>query len=134
MPVTGKRQIQHAKMPKNAKGRFKKRQFFSPLWVVELEHFSAYLGLSHAIFRKTLSCNAGSCSIKRDARALLSLCVMHCLRERDQIDIKSKTSDKTTPPFLVCHWYRSYCPRVIHFFEFYESEKKGSLLTIYRGV
>jgi hypothetical protein len=36
---------------------------------------------------------------------LLSLCVMHCLRERDQIDIKSKTSDKTTPPFLVCHWY-----------------------------
>jgi hypothetical protein len=87
MPVTGKRQIQHAKMPKNAKGLFKKRQFFSPLWVVELEHFSAYLGLSHAIFRKTLSCIAGS-----------------------------------------------YCPRVIHFFEFYESEKKGSLLTIYRGV
>jgi hypothetical protein len=39
---------------------------------------------------------------------LLSLCSLYyvsCLREGYQIYIKPKTSDETTPPFLVCHWY-----------------------------
>jgi hypothetical protein len=50
MPVTGKRQIQPGKTPKNTKGRFKKRHInFSPVgsrfWTL-----SAYLGLSQAIF------------------------------------------------------------------------------------
>jgi hypothetical protein len=51
------------------------------------------------------------CSIKRDARALLSLCSLYyvsCLREGYQIYIKPKTSDETTPPFLVCHWYMAH--------------------------
>jgi hypothetical protein len=59
------------------------------------------------VYKKILH-TGGNCSIKRDARALLSLCSLFyvsCLREGYQIYIKPKTSDETTPPFLVCHWY-----------------------------
>jgi hypothetical protein len=54
------------------------------------------------VYKKILH-TGGNCSIKRDARALLSLCSLYyvsCLRERYQIYIKPKTSDATTPSVI----------------------------------
>jgi hypothetical protein len=50
--VSGKRQIQHGKMPKTAKCRFKKRQIIRRFLNFDFELFCAYLGLLQAFFGK----------------------------------------------------------------------------------
>jgi hypothetical protein len=52
MPVSGKRQIQHGKMPKNAKCQLKKRQII--VTPVDFELFSGYLGLLQSICGKRI--------------------------------------------------------------------------------